>query len=447
MIDRGREGDSRVGATSSGAGAPEGVLSSVSDQAFQNVSTAFMPGAGQPMQVPTSFPNAHHRERSAYTAAGRPRREAEPNQSFEQLLMEQNKLLLAQVQLLQQQVQQPQSDRQSPQEVGQEVTLFQSPEKILNGVDPGLKDVFEGFAKEMKHLLSAWETQKALQSKYARLLESSSMHPHFQAEAEYKWQYDILSAWESMRQRHAKECFAFVCEHQDQVVRLYDQHVSVGELQNRLLDKLAAWVAEHGYNDDAVHNAMKVKAKQFVESTIRAERPKLQTRMNKDKENYEKRQQALIEAKSQWESMDVKDVLSPALLELAQAKTARNKPIRVQDGGALAFLVKDNAELCRQHNIKFEASQAPNTPKRRTRGRVSSRDRSSSTHKERPSSILRTPRSARSPRASSKVSAKSRGNSKSPGKQVHFKGKGKGNDKGKGKGRKGNSTKEAVFLA
>ena len=66
--------------------------------------------------------------------------------------------------------------------------------------------------------------------------------------------------------------------------------------------------------------------------------PKLQTRMNKDKENYEKRQQALIEAKSQWESMDVKDVLSPALLELAQAKTARNKPIRVQDGGALAFL-------------------------------------------------------------------------------------------------------------
>ena len=138
------------GATSSGAGAPEGVLSSVSDQAFQNVSTAFMPGAGQPMQAPTSFPNAHHRERSAYTAAGRPRREAEPNQSFEQLLMEQNTLLLAQVQLLQQQVQQPQSDRQSPQEVGQEVKLFQSPEKILHGVDPGLKDVF--VAKEMKHL-------------------------------------------------------------------------------------------------------------------------------------------------------------------------------------------------------------------------------------------------------------------------------------------------------
>ena len=230
-----------------------------------------------------------------------------------------------------------------------------------------------------------------------------------------------------------------VCGHQDHVVRLYDQHVSVGELQNRLLYKLAAWVAEHAYNDDAVHNAMKVKAKQFVESAIRAERPKLQTRMNKDKENYEKRQQALIEAKSKWESMDVKDVLSPALLELAQAKTARNKPIRVQDGGALAFLVKDNAELCRQHNIKFEASQAPNTPKRRTRGRASSRDRSSSAHKERPSSIHRTPSSARSPKASSKVSAKSRGNSKSPGKQVRFKGKGKGNDKGKdkGKGRKG----------
>ena len=147
-----------------------------------------MPGAGQPMQAHTSSPNAHHGERSAYTPAGRPRREAEPNQSVEQLLVEQNKLLLAQVQLLQQQVQQLQSDRHSQQEVGQEVKSFQSPEKMLHGADPGLKDVFEGFAKEMKHLLSAWETQKALQSKYVRVLESGTMHPHFQAEAEYKWQ-------------------------------------------------------------------------------------------------------------------------------------------------------------------------------------------------------------------------------------------------------------------
>ena len=124
MTNRGREGDSRVGASSLGAGAPKGLLSSASDQAFQNVSAAFMPGAGQPMQAPTSFPNAHHREGSACTAAPRPRREAEPNQSVEQFLMEQNKLLLAQVQLLQQQVQQPQNDRHSQQEVGQEVSCF-----------------------------------------------------------------------------------------------------------------------------------------------------------------------------------------------------------------------------------------------------------------------------------------------------------------------------------
>ena len=166
----------------------EGLFSSANDQAFQNVFAASMPGAGQPMQAHTSSPNAHHGERSAYTPAGRPRREAEPNQSVEQLLMEQNKLLLAQVQLLQQQVQQPQSDRHSQQEVGQEVMQsFQSPEKMLHGADPGLKDVFEGFAKEMKHLICLG-TQKALQSKHARVLESGTMHPHFQAEAEYKWQ-------------------------------------------------------------------------------------------------------------------------------------------------------------------------------------------------------------------------------------------------------------------
>ena len=200
MTNSGREGDSRVVASSLGAGAPEGLLSSASDQAFQNVFTASMPGAGQPMQAPSSFPNAHHRERSAYTAAGRPRRAAEPNQSVEQLLMEQNKLLLAQVQLLPQQAQQPQSDRHSQQEVGQEVKLFQSPKKILHGVDPGLKEVFEGFAKEMKHPLSAWEPQKALHSKYARMLESASMHPHFRAEAEYKRQ------WTQLYIAHAAPC-------------------------------------------------------------------------------------------------------------------------------------------------------------------------------------------------------------------------------------------------
>ena len=141
-----------------------------------------------------------------------------------------------------------------------------------------------------------------------------------------------------------------------------------------------------------------------------------------------------------------KDVLSPSLLQLAQAKTARNKPSRIQDGGALGFLVKDNAELCRQHNIKFEASQAPNTPKKRTKRRVSSRDLSSSALKERPSSILRASRSARYPRASSKASAKSRGNSKSPGKKVRFNPRGRAKTKAKAKERRDYSTKEAVVL-
>ena len=58
--------------------------------------------------------------------------------------------------------------------------------------------------------------------------------------------------------------------------------------------------------------------------------------------------------------------------ELAQAKTGRHNPTRVQAGGALAFSVQDNAKLCRQHNMRFQASQAPSTTKRRTRGRASS---------------------------------------------------------------------------
>ena len=227
-------------------------------------------------------------------------------------------------------------------------------------------------------------------------------------------------------------------------MQLYDQQVSVEELKNRLLDNLAAWVAEHGYNDNAVHNAMKATAKQFVESTIRAERPKLQTRMNKDKENYEKRQQASIEAKSKWESMDVKDVLSPALLESAQAKTARNKPIRVQDGGALAFLVKDNAELCRQHNIKFEAGQAPNTPKRRTRVREAVLPRSRKRGHLRSFGLLGRPDLQEQAR---KLQQRAEAATSRRASRCVSKARGRAKRKARANEGRENSTKEAVFFA
>lgn len=171
------------------------------------------------------------------------------------------------------------------------------------------------------------------------------MHPHLQSEAAHQWQftklyachaqpvqcegimddssYDIAEAWAEMRKRHAEECFKFIVQHQEQCVQLYDQEVEIPRLQQNLEDKLEAWFADREYNDAQIQHVMKAKARQFVENMVRAEKPKIQSRMAKEKENQAKREQALTEATSKWESMDVKDVLSPALLELSQLLMCR----------------------------------------------------------------------------------------------------------------------------
>ncbi|CAE7856385.1 unnamed protein product, partial [Symbiodinium necroappetens] len=132
--------------------------------------------------------------------------------------------------------------------------------------------------------------------------------------------YDLLADWEEMRQRHAQECFAFVRIHQERCLKMYDEEVSCEALQRKLGDKVVAWLAQHGYNDAGIVESMVHKSKQFVDSLVRLERPKVQNRIDKDKELKQKRDQALLDATCKWESLDVKDVLSPALLELARQR-------------------------------------------------------------------------------------------------------------------------------
>ncbi|CAE7229636.1 unnamed protein product [Symbiodinium sp. CCMP2592] len=243
------------------------------------------------------------------------------------------------------------------------------------------RGVFESFAKDTKHTFAAWETQRSLHDKYSKLVDENRLHAHFQAEATFKWQfakryiaqaqplapdgsgiamtdepYDLLADWEEMRKRHAQECFAFVRLHQERCLKMYDEEVSCEALQRKLRDKVVAWLAQYGYNDAGIAESMVHKSKQFVDSLVRLERPRVKNRIDKDKEQKQKREQALLDATCKWESLDVKDVLSPALLELASRGSARSKPLTVKEDSALAFLVKDNAELQEKHRIKITSS-------------------------------------------------------------------------------------------
>ena len=281
--------------------------------------------------------------------------------------------------------------------------------QLLEGVDPALQKVFLDFEKEAKHVFEAWETQKKLFEKYSKLSEEGRLRNHLQAEADYKWQctklylakaqpvsgdqgmveegYNVAEDWARMRRRHAEECFEFICKHQKQCVALYEQEVSLAVLQEKLTDRLDAWFAEQAFDDLEVQRVLKQRACQFAQSFVRATRRKIQTWMVKDKEQ-QRREQVLLGAKSKWEQMDVKDVLSPALFELLDAKQERS--CEIKEDSALAFLVKDNEELCRRHNVKIvseaaRSSKRAPTPKKapgKIRGR--SQQRGSST----PRSIL-----------------------------------------------------------
>lgn len=305
----------------------------------------------------------------------------------EMLLLEQNQVLMKQLEVFQSQLQSSQVrlEALSAKEVSQS-KLFQPHGSLLEGVDPALQKVFEAFEKEARHTFEAWETQKKLLEKYSKLSEESRLHNHLQSEADFKWQwtklylataqpvsveqdmhgegYSVADSWARMRRKHAEECFQFVCQHQQQCVALYENQVSLPALKQRLFDQLDVWFAQQAYDDEALRMALKQRASQFVEAFVRATRPKIQTRMAKDKDLQEKREQALLEAKSKWEEMDVKDVLSPALFELVDARQKRS--VNIKADSALAFLVKDNEELCKKHNVKFVpgASSSSSSSKR-----------------------------------------------------------------------------------
>ena len=88
------------------------------------------------------------RERSALTAAGRPRQpQAMPSDtpSVTELWMEQNRLLMQQLQALQTQVSGQQAAKEDQTHSSHEL---HEPKQLLEGIDPGLKKVFEDLPKK-----------------------------------------------------------------------------------------------------------------------------------------------------------------------------------------------------------------------------------------------------------------------------------------------------------
>ena len=373
----------------------------------------------------------------------------------EELLMEQNRLLLGLLQA--QQAAQP---VQPPSSVTPPSKPYIDPKCILEEVDPQIRAVFQEFEVEVKNLFSAWATQKAIQHKYERLKHDNALHPHFASEAKHQWQftklyiacaqpvageqanmtdgYGLNEAWLSMRRRHAKECFDFVCQHQEKCMEMYEGLVKIPVLQQKLMDRLESWFVQHGYDDHSVKATLQSKAALFVECLLRSEFPKSQSRVEKEKELKAKRDKAILEASEKWQAMEVKDVLPGALFELAKLGGAR-KPVKLKSDGALAYLMQDKPELQKKYNVKIAAPDVekagkkpkpkrPATPHPRGRHRESSGSR-------RPSILKPDRNSSRGSSRSSSAGKKSVKFSEN-GDRKGGKGKSKGKTKSKSKGKR-----------
>ena len=135
--------------------------------------------------------------------------------------------------------------QQQQQFANEQQYQLQQPQLLSNPrLDPEVQYRLNSWEKDTKSKLQLWSTHRELKDKYTRLEADHRLHPHFEAEAKFKWQwpksylsvarpldeeppaedeiddgdqhmYDLEEEWGSMRKRHANECMQVMKQHQD----------------------------------------------------------------------------------------------------------------------------------------------------------------------------------------------------------------------------------------
>ena len=411
------------------------------------------------------------------TAAGRTR--TNPPPGLEDNLPS-SQILLAQL-LHAQQVQNELFTRQLELLQSQELPVYSNPSDILKSVDPDIRNILAEWSREYKNALHQCVTQRDLQTKYADLETSGSLHKQFADECKKgdgsaihgqcqeigflppileenqvdmfvdgEVAFDICSAFKEMRQRNARECHNFVLAYQCQCCQFFEKRANHEHQFSLLKDKLVAWFGKFGPAfSSSAKQAVNKQTIQFAELTSRTEHPKAVSRHEKDLANKAKQKEEILKAEAEFRTMDVTKLLAAAVLEHSalQSSNQHNRSSRstskqqvVHQFGALAFFVKQYPELAENVNITVRKqrtlSKASSSRRPSTRGRSASQAFAGS-RKWQASRKSRTSHSARSSkRGSSRRSHKSQRSSASQSKGKGHKGKGKGKISGKDKHQK-----------
>ena len=303
-----------------------------------------------------------------FTAAGRPRASSPNNPlppDVTALMAQQIALLQEQTALLRAQT----SERQL------ETRAFQSPQQILDSIDPSLRRELQkwrlGFRKDLGH----WATHSELHCKYSKIIGNGDIMKQFQEESNRKWQwpkhyeaiakpvanidegldndmqYDINAAWFSLRRKHALECQSFIAEHQKRAYAFFEERVSHQSAMRDVSDLWTEWTTQ---NASLLSSHVIAQAKRscahFVELVLREEVPKVRSRLQDAEATRAKREAAVIEAETKFEQMDPQQLIAMIELDkqavvIKQADGTKIKEVVLCKSSELAALIRKYPDL------------------------------------------------------------------------------------------------------
>ena len=348
--------------------------------------------------------------------------------------------------------------------------------------DPAVRAIFEKFHREIKKRTETLKTHLELQAKYN---QPDFIHKQFAQETKSSWQlpraycqiatpvadvededpdYDIERSYLEMRRRHAQKCWTWVKTHQQRCTEFMQEQLSEHVLTGILDDELAEWALSH-HPDEQSMAFHKNEARTIIRRWLRIELPAMHSRMKKEQDKRDKRQQNLLEAEVRYRTADNGTLIAQACLELQNSQKSRGKHI-VSSTGVFKHLLQDTDDdskkkiplIFQGESTPANRSRKPGKGKRKGKG---GRSRSPSNTPRKTSTTPRpTPRSILKPRSQSTSRVRFQipqspsgankggkgqdqrqskgGGGRSPGRKGKSKGKGKN---GRGKNGRGKASK------
>lgn len=363
---------------------------------------------------------------------------------------------------------------------------FVKPDSILQPLDKDVKEIVRQVGKHMKKHIDLKMQYAESERKYA-----DSMHTKLQDEQGLIWQwpqefkvaaretsvesqeqkddineYDIDQAWQRLRQECAERCMTFIREQNSAIKQFFDEKSKIENVFREAELKLNEfWHSEIGsLYKDSDKRFIADKAKKYLETERRQHLAAHFRRQNKKEESKKKRDEALLQAQSLYESADSTTLTALAKLAVIEKNA---DPSKFREGTLMHFMCQQQPEVVKkfmesynkardkprhqqrgrpQVKVKGRSPSRKGYPKTPATSRSSSKSRRSTNAKSskgssrsRSFSIASTKSSRRSASNSSKRSASSsrKGKGKGKGKKPKGKGKGKTFSSAKGKSRRG----------